>query len=227
MFFSSQGYSKIETYRQISEEIIAIAQRLHRKNMLAAADGNISCRVDKDGVLVTPSGKAKACMHPEDMALINLDGRILEGKPSSEKLMHLEIYRQCPEAKAVIHAHPPTAIAWSIAQPDFAFLPSHALSEVILSCGDIPFVPYARPGTQAMGDNLRNFLPQYRALILSRHGALTWGESLEEAWKGMERIEHSAEILWKAHTLGGLTFLPDEEIAALRAIRQRIGDQLL
>lgn len=195
--------------------------------MLAAADGNISCRVDEDIVLITPSGMAKAYMRPEDMALMRLDGCILKGKPSSEKLMHLKIYRQCSEAKAVIHAHPSTAIAWSIAQPDLAFLPSHALSEVILSCGDIPFVPFARPGTQAMGDNLTSYLPQYRALILSRHGALTWGESLEEAWRGMERIEHSAEILWKAHTLGRLTFLPDEEIEALRAIRQCIGDQLL
>lgn len=195
--------------------------------MLAAADGNISCRVGDNSVLITPSGMAKAYMRPEDMALMCLDGRILEGKPSSEKMMHLEVYCQCPDAKAVIHAHPPTAIAWSIAQPELAFLPSHALSEVILSCGDIPFVPFARPGTQAMGDHLKHFLPQFRALILSRHGALTWGESLEEAWRGMERIEHSAEILWKAHMLGGLTFLPDEEIAALRAIRQRIGNRLL
>lgn len=141
--------------------------------------------------------------------------------------MHLEIYRECPQARAVVHAHPPTAIAWSIARPDLACLPSHALSEVILSCGDIPFVPYARPGSQAMGENLISFLPRYRALILARHGALAWGESLEEAWKGMERIEHSAEILWKAVTLGGLTFLPDDEISALRTLRQRVGDHLL
>lgn len=219
--------SKIKQYHSICEEIITIAQRLHQKNMLAAADGNISCRVDENAILITPSGIAKAFMKPEDMALITLDNQVLEGKASSEKLMHLEIYQQCPIAKAVVHAHPPTAIAWSIASPDLEFLPSHALSEVILSCGDIPFVPYARPGTQAMGDNLKHFLPQYRAMILSRHGALAWGESLEEAWRGMERIEHSSEILWKAHILGGLTYLPDEEIFALRTMRQRLGDQLL
>ena len=219
--------SKIKQYHAICEEIITIAQRLHQKNMLAAADGNISCHVNENTVLITPSGIAKAFMKPETMALITLDNQIQQGKASSEKLMHLEVYRHCPKAKAVVHAHPPTAIAWSIAKPDLKFLPSHALSEVILSCGDIPFVPYARPGTQAMGDNLKHFLPQYRAMILSRHGALAWGESLEEAWKGMERVEHSSEILWKAHTLGGLTYLPDEEISALRTMRQRIGDQLL
>lgn len=219
--------STLKRYRQICEDIIAIARRLHQKNMLAAADGNISWRVNDNAVLITPAGVSKAFMQPEDMALVSLDNHILLGKPSSERLMHLAVYRQCPQAKAVVHAHPPTAIAWSVARPDLSCLPSHALSEVILSCGDIPFVPYARPGTQAMGENLFNFLPRYRALILSRHGALAWGESLEEAWKGMERIEHSAEILWKAVTLGGLTLLPDEEVAALRAMRQRVGDQLL
>ncbi|MBX3628707.1 MAG: class II aldolase/adducin family protein [Nitrosomonas sp.] len=219
--------STLKRYRQICEDIIAIARRLHQKNMLAAADGNISWRVNDNAVLITPAGVSKAFMQPEDMALVSLDNHILLGKPSSERLMHLAVYRQCPQAKAVVHAHPPTAIAWSVARPDLPCLPSHALSEVILSCGDIPFVPYARPGTQAMGENLLNFLPRYRALILSRHGALAWGENLEEAWKGVERIEHSAEILWKAVTLGGLTLLPDEEVTALRAMRQRIGDQLL
>jgi len=219
--------STLNRYRQICEDIITVARRLHQKNMLAAADGNISWRINEDVILITPSGVSKAFMQPEDMALVSLDNCILSGKPSSERLMHLEIYRECPQARAVVHAHPPTAIAWSIARPDLACLPSHALSEVILSCGDIPFVPYARPGSQAMGENLISFLPRHRALILARHGALAWGESLEEAWKGMERIEHSAEILWKAVTLGGLTFLPDDEISALRTLRQRIGDHLL
>ncbi len=219
--------SKIKHYHQFCEEIVVIARRLYQRNMLAAADGNISWRVNERTVLITPSGVSKAFMSPADMALIGMDNNTLQGKASSEKSMHLAVYRHCPRAKAVVHAHPPTAIAWSIARPEMKSLPSHALSEVILSCGDIPFVPYARPGTQAMGDNLIQFLPQYRALILSRHGALAWGESLDEAWRGMERIEHSAEILWKAQVLGAVTCLPDEEIAALRAMRQRIGDQLL
>ncbi|SES90022.1 L-fuculose-phosphate aldolase [Nitrosomonas marina] len=219
--------TEIKQYRRISETIINIARRLHQKNMLAAADGNISCRVSENEILITPSGISKAFMVPEEMALISLDNQTIQGEPSSEKKMHLTVYRQNPLAKAVVHAHPPTAIAWSVARPDLTCLPSHAVSEAILACGDIPFVPYARPGTQAMGDNLKQFLPHYRALILSRHGALSWGETLEEAWMGMERIEHSSEILWKAHALGGLTFLPDEEIAELRALRQRIGNRLL
>ncbi len=204
-----------------------MAQRLYQRNMLAAADGNISFRVSDREILITPSGVSKAFMSYDKMALITLDNEVLVGDASSERLMHLQVYKSCPEAKAVIHAHPPTSIAWSIAEPELKYLPSNCLSEVILACGDIPFVPYARPGTQNMGDNLKDFLPEYRAMILSRHGALTWGESLEEAWRGMERVEHSAEILYRAQLLGGLTSLPSEEISILREMRSKMGRRLL
>jgi L-fuculose-phosphate aldolase len=211
----------------ISSQIVEIAQRLHARNMLAAADGNISFRISDDEILITPSGIAKAFMKPQDIAVITLDNRTLVGKPSGERLMHLEIYRNCPKARAVIHAHPPTAIAWTIARPELKELPADSLSEVILATGRIPFVPYARPGTLEMGTHLKSFLPKHRALILSRHGAVAWGEDLEEAYRGMERIEHSALILAKAVQLGGLTSLPADEVAVLHKMREELGERLL
>ena len=141
--------------------------------------------------------------------------------------MHLEIFKTCEKAKAVVHAHPTTAIAWSIARPDLNKLPSDCLSEVILATGDIPFADYARPGTSAMGDVLKPFLPTHRALILRRHGAVTWGEDLDEAYRGMERIENSAQILSEAFKLGGLHPLPADEVQYLYELRKKIGDILL
>lgn len=213
--------------QKVATDIVEICARLHRRNMLAAADGNISYRISDDEILITPSGIAKAFMSADQMAVINLKGEVLLGKPSSERLMHLEVFKSSPKAKAIIHAHPPTAIAWSIAQPELKKLPSDCLSEVILATGDIPFVPYARPGTQQMGDVLKEFLPQHRALILRSHGAIAWGEDMDEAYRGMERIEHSAEILFKAKQLGGLHPLPPEEIKYLYELRKTIGDILL
>lgn len=211
----------------IANQIVDICERLHSRNMLAAADGNISFRISDDEILITPSGIAKGFMNPEQMSVINLKGDILEGKPSTERLMHLEIYKSSPKAKAVVHAHPPTAIAWSIAQPELQKLPSDCLSEVILATGDIPFVPYARPGTEQMGLVMKPFLPQHRALILRCHGAVAWGEDLEEAYRGMERIEHSSQILATAKQLGGLHPLPKEEIEYLYELRKKIGEVLL
>ncbi|MBC7457315.1 MAG: class II aldolase/adducin family protein [Bdellovibrionaceae bacterium] len=217
----------MNSHSEINDQILLICQRLHTRNMLSAADGNISFRIDDQHILITPSGIAKAFMKVSDMAVINLDNKIISGNPSSERLMHLEVYKNCPEARAVIHAHPMTAIAWSIAHPEMEKLPSDCLSEVILATGDIPFVKYARPGTQAMGDVLKPYLPQCKAMILSRHGAITWGESLDEAYRGMERIENSAQILATAKQLGGIHPLPKEEIEYLYELRKKIGNVLL
>tara|TARA_Y100001935_G_scaffold253192_1_gene258747 strand:- start:203 stop:859 length:657 start_codon:yes stop_codon:yes gene_type:complete len=216
-------FSEIEVRNQICE----VGQRLSQKNYLASCDGNISFRLSEGLILITPSGVPKGRLRPEDLALLNVKGEILEGNPSSERKMHLAVYQNCPNARAVVHAHPPHAIAWTVGRPDLKQLPSDCLSEVILAAGDIPIVPYARPGTSEMGENLLAYLPHYRALILARHGALTWGESLDEAGNGMERIDHSAQILLLASQLGPLTSLPQEEVNYLREIRKKLGEKLL
>lgn len=210
-----------------AEKIISVCKKLHQRNLLAAADGNISYRLPNNMIMITPSGLSKVDLKVEDMAILDLEGNILSGKPSSEKSMHLRVYQECPEARAVVHAHPPTAIAWTVANPQLEFLPAECLSELILAVGDIPITPYARPGTAAMGEVLVPLLKEYRALILSRHGALAWGESIDEAHRGMERIEHVSEILFKAKLLGGLTTLPEEEITHLREMRKKIGPTIL
>lgn len=211
----------------IREKIIKICGLLNSKGMLAAADGNVSYKISDTEILITPSGKNKAWIEPNDIAVITLDNQIVSGNPSSERLMHLAVYQKCKAAKAIVHAHPPTAIAWSVAQPKLKELPSKALSEIILAVGSIPFVPYARPGTIDMGNVLAPYLPGHRAMILSRHGALSWGEDLNEAYNGMERIEHSAIILRDAHVLGGVTELPPEEVDVLRDMRKKLGDKIL
>ena len=137
--------------------------------------------------------------------------------------MHLCVYQNCPLAQAVVHAHPPTAIALTMAFPDWQELPNDCLSELVLALGRLPIAPFARPGTQAMGEVLKPFLPDHRAILLARHGAIAWGESLEEALWGIERLEHTAKILHQALQLGPLTKLPAEEMAALQKLREKIG----
>ena len=210
-----------------ADHILEICKRLHHRNMLAAADGNISVKLKNNQIMITPSGVSKAFMNSEAMAIMENDGTTIHGHPSSEKLMHLEVFKNCPKAVCVVHAHPVTATAWSIAQPNLKQLPAEALSEVILATGGIPIVPYARPGTLEMGSVLKEYLPQHRALILRRHGALAWGESIEEAYRGMERIEHSAQVLMAAHIMGGVTHLLPEEIQYLHEMRKQIGEVLL
>jgi len=219
--------TSVEHSQNIRQEIIKFCRLLYDKNLLASADGNVSYRISDKEILITPSGVPKIFLQPEDICVIDLDGNIISGKPSSERLMHLQVYKSCPQAKAVVHAHPPYPVAWSIAYPDDKELPSSCLAEVILGTGRIPIVPYARPSTQNMGDQLLPFLPKCRVMILARHGGLTWGESLREAWMGMERLDHAALMLYLADTMNGLSHLPDEEINVLKEMRKKIGPRTL
>lgn len=207
--------------------LLDACRRLHAGGLLAASDGNLSVRLPDGRIAMTPSGVPKARVRLEELAYLALEGDILSGRPSSECAMHLAIYRAVPEARAVVHAHPPTAIAWSLARPELEELPSDGLPEVILAAGRIPIVPMAIPGTEAMGTNLLPFLPEHRLMILARHGGLCWGESMDEAVGGLERLEQVAEILWKAETLGGAKPLSTEELQQLRALRTKIGSKII
>ncbi len=209
------------------DEAIEACRSLHAQGLLAAADGNVSVRMDDGRVAITPRGVAKASLRREDFAFLDLDGTILDGIPSSERLMHLAVYRACPEARAIVHAHPVTAIAWSLANPGAEELPSDALPEVILAAGRIPLVPMATPGTEEMGSNLAPFLPAHRLMILARHGGLAWGESVREASGGIERLEQVAKILLAAESFGGAKPLAESEVEELRALRAKLGPKLI
>ena len=104
-----------------------VCRRLHAQGWVAACDGNVSLRTGKR-ILITPGGRYKGLVRADEIAEMDLDGRVLSGHPSSERVMHLEIYRSCPEARAVVHAHPPFATAWTIAFPEADELPVGAVA---------------------------------------------------------------------------------------------------
>ena len=200
---------------------------LHHKNMLAACDGNISYRYDDNTILITPSGKPKFLLEEKDISVIDINGKVIKGKPSSEMLMHLEVYKMRADAKAVIHAHPPTAVAYSIAHPDAEEIPGKSFSELILAVGKLPIVPFQMPGSPEMGTALHPYIKNSKVMVLARHGAISFGEDLVEAYNGMERLEHSCEILLKAKSFGAVTELDEKTIDALYAMRKKIGDKTL
>jgi L-fuculose-phosphate aldolase len=208
---------------QVILQLLEVCRVLHAKNLLAAGDGNVSYRMADHRILITPRGRNKAFLKASDIAIIDIKDRVVRGEPSSELRIHTEIYRSCPEARCVVHAHPPSAVAWTLAHAELKELPSDVLPEIVLGAGGIPVVDYARPGTPELSEGLKPFLPHRRAMILARHGAVSWGESVLEALNGMERIEHSALILWYAQTMGGYAPMSESELKALRDAREQGG----
>jgi L-fuculose-phosphate aldolase len=214
------------TESQIIDEFGRVGRWLHEKNLLAAFDGNFSYRCDDGSIWITASGFHKGLQAPR-LAHIDFEGSPLKGEPSSESLLHCKIYQLADQAKFVIHAHPPSAIAWSIAHPELRELPCDHFAEVILAMGAIPVAPYAKPGGKELAGSVAPWAAQNRAIILARHGAVAWGESLIEAVNGIERIEHAAMVSILASSLGGTTRLPQSEIEWLKERRKEIGCRTL
>jgi len=208
------------THEQVlRDEIVRIARRLWERGLIAGPDGNVSCRLDEQRLLITPSGTSKVDLRPAEIVVVDLDGTVVKGdlRPSSEMRMHLRIYRRRRDVMAVVHAHPPCATAFGVAGED---LTAPVLPEVILQMGRVPLVPYQTPGTEAVADALEPFLPAHDAFLLANHGATTLGPSLGVAHQRMESLEHAARIILAARTLGRVRELTAAEARELDQARE-------
>jgi L-fuculose-phosphate aldolase len=204
---------------QLKQDIVRICQMLHRKNYLAATDGNVSVRLG-DRVLVTPSGINKGLMEADQVITVDLKGRVLagEGRPTSEIRMHLLAYELRPDVSAVVHAHLPYATACTLAGIS---LLEPILPEVVITLGGIPTAPYATPGSIEVPAAIRDFLREYDAILLSRHGAMTVGRDVTDAYNKMEKLEHTARVVLAARLQGELPPLPEAEVEKLRRLGEK------
>lgn len=204
----------------LRREIAGICRRLYERGLIAGQDGNVSARL-RDVLLVTPAGLSKVDVTAESLLTVSLDGELLAGadpalRPSSELGMHLRIYARRPDVGAVVHAHPPVATGFGVAGED---LLAGVLPEIIFLTGGAPLVPYATPGTPAVGDALEPYLERYDAWLLANHGVTTAGPSLTVAHQRMESLEHAARILLTARSLGRVNELSAAQVNELTAAR--------
>lgn len=199
--------------------IVDAGRRLAAAGLVAGPDGNLSVRLGDDRVLVTPSGAGKGAMEPGDLVVVDMTGRVVDGdaRPSSELAVHLAIYRARPDARAVVHAHPPTATGFALAGEDFM---APLLPEIILQTGGVPLVPYSTPGSSELADAVARAVAARDAALLANHGAVTLGATLELALQRMESVEHAARIILTARLLGRATPLTPEQVQALHAARE-------
>ena len=211
------------TDTDVRREIVRVCRRLYERRLIAGPDGNVSVRISHDHVLVTPRGFSKADVEEHDLVLVTLDGTRIGGRheASSEVAMHLAAYRAREDVIAVVHAHPPVATGFAVAGLG---LPGDVLPELTVQLGEVPFIPYATPGTDALPNAMAPWLPNYDAFLLANHGATTLGRTLAEAHQRMESLEHGANILLTARLLGRVNALRAEDVRVLDAARQRDRD---
>lgn len=219
-------YAERLTEHELRAEIVRASRLLWEKGYVAATDGNVSARLGNHKIIITPSGLSKGFVKPEQLIVTDMDGKIIPSyerdsrslRPSSEMPLHLEAYRQRPDVQAVVHAHPPITVAFTIAGVSLALC---VLPEVVVSLGFIPTTAYATPGTPEGAGVVRELIRAHDALVLDHHGAVTVGKTVFDAYMKMEKVEHTAEITMAARQLGQVNLLPPEEVRKLVEKRRK------
>jgi L-fuculose-phosphate aldolase len=206
--------------RQYRREIVFFGKMLHDRGYVAAMDGNLSVRLGENRILSTPTSMCKGMMRPSDLVIVDMEGRVVAGKRSvsSEIGMHLLIYRNRPDVRGVVHAHPRTATGFAAAG---IALNKPLVCEVVIGLGSIPLAKYGTPGTPELAEALEPLVSQYDAILMSNHGVVAYGTDLHQAYMKMETVEHFAEIALVTHVLGCQQPLGDRELEKLMIVRTK------
>ncbi len=202
-------------------DIVCIGKLMYERRYVVSTDGNISARLDDGRVLATPTMTSKGRMTEDSLAVADLEGRPLNDvRASSELAMHLLIYHERPDVKAVCHAHPPHGTAFAVAGLP---IDQPILSEVILTLGCVPLAEYGTPSTEELTNAMRPLVKHHNALLMANHGAVAYGADLWQAFDRLETLEHTAKIAILSRVLGGSRSLPPDAIEKLINVREAAG----
>jgi len=207
---------------KIREEMCEIGRRVYAKGFAAANDGNISYRLGEDRVLCTPTRVSKGFMKPDDLCIVDMDGKQVSGhrKRSSEILLHLSIMKARPDIKACVHCHPPHATAFAVAHEP---IPKCTMPEFEVFLGEVAITPYETPGTQAFADTVLPYVKDTDTILLANHGTITAGSDLMDAYFKTEIIDAYCRILILTKQIGRTQYYSDEKAAELIKIKPNLG----
>ena len=212
------------TEYEIKKQICDIGKRIYAQGMVAANDGNISVKLNDNEFLCTPTGVSKGFMTPDYICKVDANGQVTQAnpgfKPSSEIKMHMRVYKQRPDVNSVVHAHPVYATSFAIAGIP---LTQPIMPEAVIALGCVPIADYGTPSTEEIPDAVEKHLQYFDAVLLENHGALTYSDSLLNAYHKMESVEFYAKLLYLARQLGGPKELTPQQVERLYEIRRQFG----
>lgn len=204
--------------RRLREEIAGVCRRMSGSGLVVGTSGNVSARTEEGNVLITPSGLDYAVLEPEDVVLVDPDGRVLEGDllPSVETPMHTGIYRARPDVSGIVHTH--ARFSTILACLGWEIPPVHYMLAVLSDEGRVPLAPYATYGTRELAENAVAALgSSHRACLLRNHGTIAVGASPEEAYSRTELLEEMAGLYYHARLAGEPVLLGPEQMAEVSA----------
>ena len=207
-------------YEEIKDQMCDVCHKMCQLGWVAANDGNVSVKLEDGTFLATPTGISKSFITPEKIVHIDKDANIIEAngdyRPSSEIKMHLRCYKEREDVGAVLHAHPPVATGYAVANVP---LDEYSMIETVIAIGSIPVTPYGTPSTYEVPDAIAPYLGEHDVVLLQNHGALSVGADLLTAYYRMETLELFAKISLNAHLLGGAKEISRPNIDKLISMR--------
>ncbi len=207
-------------YEEIKDQMCDVCHKMWQLGWVAANDGNVSVKLEDRTFLATPTGISKSFITPEKIVHIDKDANIIEAngdyRPSSEIKMHLRCYKEREDVGAVLHAHPPVATGYAVANVP---LDEYSMIETVIAIGSIPVTPYGTPSTYEVPDAIAPYLGEHDVVLLQNHGALSVGADLLTAYYRMETLELFAKISLNAHLLGGAKEISRPNIDKLISMR--------
>lgn len=206
----------------LKETICEVGRRLYNRGFAAANDGNISIRLGPDRFLCTPTGVSKGFMKPDDLCVVDLEGKQIRGskKRTSEILLHLAIYKERPDIGGIVHCHPPHATAFAIAREP---IPKCVLPEVEVFLGEVPIAKYETPGTQRFAETILPYLKDCNTIILANHGTVAFAKDLMTAYFNTEIIDAYCRMLLLARQLGPIHYMSEKQVGELMDFKRRLG----
>jgi L-fuculose-phosphate aldolase len=209
-----------QTENDLRRDLVRFSKWLYRLGFTPGTSGNLSVRLDRHRLLVTPTGVSKALLKAADMVIVDLNGTLLAGtrNVTSEISMHLAVYHRREEVEAVVHSHPPIATAFACS--------GRALNEIlcqeaVMTLGAVPLAQYATTGTDEVAASLAPLIPGHEAILMANHGVVSYGETLLEAFLKMETVEHLAYVALVAHQLGSAQSLSADQVEQLYLARAK------
>ena len=198
------------------DQVTMIIKRIYQSKLTTTSGGNISVIDDTGDVWITPSAIDKGTLTASDIICIKKNGTV-EGrhKPSSEYPFHLAIYRNRLDIKAIVHAHPPALVSFSIVRqiPDTNVLP-----QVKNACGRIGYTRYALPGSTELGEVVADeFAKGVNAIIMENHGTVVGGKDIGDAYQRFEILESCARTITNGNMIGKTNYLTDAQIESFES----------
>lgn len=220
-YTKNNGTQRVSEWK-LKDLMCDIGRRIWLKGFCAGNEGNHSYRIGENRILCTPTGISKGNLKPDDLCVVDIEGKQISGsrKRTSEIRLHLAVYKERPDVKAVIHSHPPHATAFAVAGVD---LPTCVHPEAEIFLGTVKTAKYVTPGDKRLGESITPFIKDSNTILLGNHGVICYDADLEQAYYKLEIVDAYARILLLAKQVGNIRPLAADEMKELLELKGRIG----